>query len=172
MTTDPSFFERSVARLEHQRGNEDRARFWMGLRLARLDTKFGAGTIERAGREAHIKRSSAFSYAKVSCFLVRWLGHGAKRFYDDHPVLAYSHVRSAVEAFKDIELIIEALECAETELMTPDQFAVWLSQQKGRQVPSEALFDMSGNALQVFENLRKMLFKFHNKRIRIIIREE
>lgn len=170
--TDPSFFERSVSRLEEWRGNEDRARFWMGLRLARLDAKFGAGTIERAGREAHIKRSSSFAYVKVSCFLIRWLGHGAKRFYDEHPALAYSHVRAAVEAFDDMELVIEALECAESELMTPDQFTVWLSQQKGKQPPPSALFDQTGNALQVFENLRKMLFQFHNKRIRVVIREE
>lgn len=174
--TDPdsqqAFYDRSISRLDEWRGSEDRARFRAGLRLARLDAKFGAGTIERAGKDANIRRTSAFAYKKVSCFLVRWLGYGSRRFYDEHPTIAYTHVRMAVEAWPDdIEFVIEALECAETESMTPDRFAVYIAKQKGKHVPPEPLFDQTGKGWQVWNNLRVLIGAFKHKEIRITIRE-
>ena len=153
----------------------DNWRFRAGIKLARLDKTYGLGVVEAIARDAHISRRSLYEYRQVSQFMLVFAeavdGNSlcARRTFDTHPVLTYSHFRRAMRL--EDEAAIDALLHAELELMGPDRFAFYVQELKGKPVPQVPLFDQEGTAAQVVNFLYSSFRQWAGRKVRIIVRE-
>jgi hypothetical protein len=162
-------YERTADWLRAGRERTDYWRLRAGLRVVRLDGKraYGAGVIDALARDSGIPRASLYEYAGITRFLLAWKGISARRIFEDHPMLTYSHIRRAVRL--EFEEAIDALLHAENEGMTPDQFGVYVSELQGKPVHLP-IFKQAGADNEVIRNFLQN-YRVTGKRIEVIVRE-
>lgn len=118
----------------------DNWHFRAGIKVARLNKSYGIGVVEAIARDAHISRRSLYEYQQVAAFMMVFAEAVdgsylcARRTFENHPVLTYTHFRRALRL--EPEAAIEALQHAEEELMTPDRFAFYVAEQLGKPTPA------------------------------------
>jgi hypothetical protein len=175
--SDNGQYESDCEWIAARRGHLDHNRLRIGLRLARMDKRYGAGVVEAVARDTSFGRSTLYEYQAVWMFLWQWRGFSARRIFEDCPTLTYTHLREVLRLpFEDR---IDALEAAqvgddrfETVIpMTPDAFKVYLDKLTGKTTPAKPLFDTQGWAHEVVSLLMREAGRWAKNKVRIIVRE-
>ena len=171
-------FESDVDQLRRWREAKEYTQFRAGLRLARMDRTYGAGTIPRAANEAGFARTTGYEYVAVVEFLVAWLGLSARRIQDLYPDLSYTHLRDSlslpyedrIDALMAVSVGDERFPQFDENLpMTPEAFRVYKGLLLGEDVPDKPLFDMSGWAHEMVVTTLYQLRRLSGK-VRVIIK--
>jgi hypothetical protein len=167
--SDNGRLEATAAWIAHIREGSDRGKLKIGLAVLGADRRYGAGVVNTLARDTNISRASLYEYATVMRFLLDWKALSARRIFDDHPTLTFTHLRIACKLA--YEEAIEALLKAEEEMMTPDKFGVYVAKLRGRTVPAEPLFDAEGRGHEVMTLLSRNLRGWSDRRVRVVVRE-
>lgn len=158
--------------LRAQREAGDLSRLRVGVRVARLmrESMYGEGVVRELARDAGYGRSTLYEYADVMRFLVAWQGLSARRTFENHPMLTYSHLRRAMR-ITDFEERIDALLQSEVEGLTPDEFGVYVSKLLGKTVPAPPLAEFQGWYTEVNRAWLTLRARLAGKRVKVTIRE-
>lgn len=178
------------------REGEDNLKFRAGLRVARMQTYYGEGTIENVANDAGYSPKTLYTRRDVSIFMVRWMSampdhsiFSARRFFSEHPAYTYTHVRMAARLdFEDAIDALLAVERGDPEWderekkhdrevsipMSTDAFGRYITWKQGGK-PSEPLFRERGHPLSVmYRASRKLMELARNnghREVELIIRE-
>lgn len=154
-------FEHELDYLRSIRESGDNGRVKAGLRAARLSRtkRYGAGVIKALALGSGYKKATLYEYAGIARFLVRVYGWSARRTFDDHPALTYSHIRIAA-SLEDIEDSIMVLEHVERRGTSPDRLAVLVARWKGKRIVLP-LFDERGPIHEVLAMLARVSGKWN-----------
>lgn len=169
MSLDESFYNNSIRRIDAIGITEDNYRIMVGLRLERLNRRYGAGTIERAGKESRLGKSTAFNYRNIVMFLLDWLGcEGTRHFYTDFPQLSYSHLVYSLSL--PYELRVEELIAAADNLLSPEQFYIRTLELRGKPTEPTALFRQQGLGVEVLRNLQTFAPSWAGQEVEITVK--
>lgn len=183
------------------REGEDRLKFRAGLRVARLQTFYGDGTIDAISRDAGYSPTTLYSRKDVAIFIVAWASaicngnfFHARGIFDENPAITYTHVRMAIPNSRwewDFEDACDALvavtdgdpEWEEYEKqrkrevilpMTTDAFGRYITWKRGGQ-PSNPIFKARGRPLWLLKQAWGELWRWERTagggEVEIVIRE-
>ncbi len=120
-------YEQAIERLRALARDTDRARLALGFAAAYWQTQ-GVSLRDMAA-EIGLSKSALAEYIIVA----RFVAYATPGIDEDDPfpgVIGYSHVRAALRHYgADYDAAADALAHCESEALTVDQFAHWLSQQ-------------------------------------------
>lgn len=160
---------------------EENLKIRAGIRVARLEKRYGDGTVETIAQDAGYSDKTLYARQNVSVFLVAWCSampehniFSVRRFFDEHPGINYTHIRIAVPSERkkwDFEQAIEALLAVENGdpawdayearhhrtvslPMPTETFGRYLTWLRGG-TPSSPIFRKRGHLLWIIKEDRK-----------------
>lgn len=101
------------------REGEDTLKIRTGIRVARMHTVYGDGTIEQVASDAGYSDKTLYSRKDVSLFCIRWMSaipecniFSVRRITEKFPEITYTHIKMALPSERrewDFEAAVDAL---------------------------------------------------------------
>jgi hypothetical protein len=197
----PNDMEAHAEALRLWREGEDNLKVRAGLRVARMQTFYGDGTIEKVANDAGYSPKTLYTRRDVSRFMLQWMSatkdcniFSVRRISERFPEITYTHIRMATPSerrkwdFEDACDALQAIAMGDSEWdeyeekhgravvlpMTTDAFGRYLTWKRGGK-PHDPIFRGRGKPLWITGQAWNHMWDWamHNggKEVEIIIRE-
>ena len=175
-------YETTVGWLMDNRESSDYKRLRIGVRIARMEKRYGSAVVPKLATDSGFGRSTLYEYQAVFLFVFRWLGFSAVRIFDNYPHITHSHLRQVIRKGIQHEigvLMLRAIadgdenypEFDDSLPMSPEAFGVYVSKRLGKDVPPSELFRFEGRGIEAHTQYMARHFGWEKKRVRIVVNE-